>query len=65
VICYAAAERGRHIVVEKPMALSIEECERMVEAVERHNVKLLCGLRRSHSGDITPRGRGEGAAGWY
>ena len=43
----AAAERGKHVVVEKPMALSIEECKRMVEAVERHGVKLLCGHTQS------------------
>ena len=42
-----AAEHGKHVVVEKPMALSIEECERMVEAVEKHGVKLLCGHTQS------------------
>src|SRR5581483_2391463 len=42
-----AARAGKHVVVEKPMALSIEECERMVETVERHGVKLLCGHTQS------------------
>ncbi|HEX6513784.1 MAG TPA: Gfo/Idh/MocA family oxidoreductase, partial [Chloroflexota bacterium] len=41
------AEHGKHAVVEKPMALSIAECERMVEAVERNRVKLLCGHTQS------------------
>ncbi|HEX9446029.1 MAG TPA: Gfo/Idh/MocA family oxidoreductase, partial [Candidatus Binatia bacterium] len=42
-----AAERGKHAVVEKPMALSIAECEKMVAAVEKHKVKLLCGHTQS------------------
>jgi phthalate 4,5-cis-dihydrodiol dehydrogenase len=41
------AEHGKHAVVEKPMGLSIEECERMVEAVERNGTKLLCGHTQS------------------
>lgn len=39
----AAAQSGKHVVCEKPMALSVAECERMVEAAEMNNVKLLCG----------------------
>jgi phthalate 4,5-cis-dihydrodiol dehydrogenase len=42
-----AARHGKHAVIEKPMALSMEECERMVEAVERAGVKLLCGHTQS------------------
>jgi len=42
-----AAAHGKHMVVEKPMALSIEECEGMVDAVERAGVKLLCGHTQS------------------
>jgi phthalate 4,5-cis-dihydrodiol dehydrogenase len=38
-----AVEHGKHVVCEKPMALSIIECERMVEAAEKQGVKLLCG----------------------
>jgi phthalate 4,5-cis-dihydrodiol dehydrogenase len=42
-----AAERGKHIVVEKPMALSLEQAEGMLEAVDKHGVKLLAGHTQS------------------
>jgi phthalate 4,5-cis-dihydrodiol dehydrogenase len=45
----AAAERGKHVIVEKPMALSIAECDAMNEAAEKHNIRLLCG--HTHSFD--------------
>ena len=38
-----AAEHGKHVVSEKPMAVSLGEAERMVEAAEKNRVKLLCG----------------------
>jgi len=38
-----AAEHGKHVVSEKPMALNVEQCAEMVEAAERNNVHLLCG----------------------
>jgi phthalate 4,5-cis-dihydrodiol dehydrogenase len=44
-----AAEHKKHIIVEKPMALSIAECEAMNEAAEKNSVSLLCG--HTHSFD--------------
>lgn len=38
-----AAESGKHILCEKPMALTIEECEKMIKATQRAKVKLLIG----------------------
>ncbi|WP_066191669.1 MULTISPECIES: Gfo/Idh/MocA family protein [Gracilibacillus] len=38
-IAIAAAEAGKHIITEKPLALTVEEAERMVDAVERNKVK--------------------------
>lgn len=35
-----AAEAGYHIFVEKPLAINSEECEEMINAVQRNNVKL-------------------------
>jgi Oxidoreductase family, NAD-binding Rossmann fold len=44
-----AAENGKHVVVEKPMALSLEGAEAMNTAAERYGTKLLCG--HTHSFD--------------
>ena len=42
-----AANHGKHVVVEKPMATSLDEAGRMVEAAERNGVKLLAGHTRA------------------
>jgi phthalate 4,5-cis-dihydrodiol dehydrogenase len=44
-----ATERGKHVIVEKPMAINLAEAERMIETAERHGVQLLCGGSRSLS----------------
>lgn len=44
-----AAEHKKHVIVEKPMALSIAECEAMNAAAERNSIHLLCG--HTHSFD--------------
>ncbi len=45
----AAARCGKHVIVEKPMATSLGECDAMNEAAEKHGVQLLCG--HTHSFD--------------
>ena len=42
-----AAEHGKHVVVEKPMALNIQQAEAMVEAAEKSGVKLVAGHTQS------------------
>ncbi|HZS08247.1 MAG TPA: Gfo/Idh/MocA family oxidoreductase [Blastocatellia bacterium] len=36
----AAAEAGKHVLCEKPMALDVSECDRMIAACRRSGVKL-------------------------
>ncbi len=36
----AAAKRGLNVVVEKPMALTAEECDSVIEAVKQNGIKL-------------------------
>jgi len=47
-----AAQHGKHVVVEKPMAVSLEEAQGMIEAAEKNNVKLLCGHTQSYGPHI-------------
>lgn len=42
-----AASNGKHVVVEKPMALSMQEAEAMVEAAENNKINLLAGHTRA------------------
>jgi phthalate 4,5-cis-dihydrodiol dehydrogenase len=42
-----AAEHKKHIIIEKPLALTLEEVDKIIEVVERHGVKMIVG--HSHS----------------
>ena len=48
----AAAAAGRHILCEKPMALSVDECLAMIEAADHAGVHLLVGHSHSYDGPI-------------
>ncbi len=41
-----AAEAGKHVFCEKPMALNLDEADRMISAAEKNGVKLQIGFMR-------------------
>ena len=45
-----ACNAGKHVLVEKPMALSLEQCDDMIEAAAANNVKLMVGLSQHFYG---------------
>jgi predicted dehydrogenase len=45
-----ACNAGKHVLVEKPMALSLEQCDDMIEAAASNNVKLMVGQTVHFSG---------------
>jgi phthalate 4,5-cis-dihydrodiol dehydrogenase len=47
-----AAQAGKHILVEKPMALTLEDCTRMIDAAARARVHLLVGHSHSYDAPI-------------
>ena len=48
-----AAERGKHIILEKPMALTLADCDRIIAAVDKAKVHLVIG--HTHAFDSAPR----------
>jgi phthalate 4,5-cis-dihydrodiol dehydrogenase len=43
-----AMNRGKHVIVEKPMGITLDEADQMVEAAERNRVVLLAAHTRSY-----------------
>src|SRR3546814_2877422 len=50
----AAMEAGKHVFCEKPMALTVTDCNQMLEAVKRTGKALQIGTQRRHSNDSKP-----------
>ena len=50
-IAVAAAKAGKHVLCEKPVALSLHDADRMIRACAEHNVKLMI----AHSRRFIPR----------
>lgn len=43
--CIRAAKAGKHVICEKPMAVSVAECDAIINACNEHKVKLSVGYR--------------------
>lgn len=48
-----AAAKGKHVLVEKPMALSLSECQAMIDAAKRAGIQLIVGHSHSFDRPIT------------
>jgi UDP-N-acetyl-2-amino-2-deoxyglucuronate dehydrogenase len=46
----AAAKAGKHVVVEKPLEIALDRCDRIIDACDRHRVQL-CTIFPSRFGD--------------
>ena len=51
-----AARHGKHVIVEKPMALTLEDCQTVIQEVNRAGVKLIVGQTNSYDPPILKMG---------
>lgn len=47
-LCIAAAQAGKHILCQKPMALTLEDCDRMTGAADRAGVTFAMAFQMRH-----------------
>lgn len=44
----AAAAAGKHILCQKPMATTLDDCDRIIQAVQRHGIKFSMAFQMRH-----------------
>jgi predicted dehydrogenase len=47
-VAIAAAERGKHVFVEKPMCFNLEQADEMINCARQHGVKLMVGYMKRY-----------------
>lgn len=47
-VAIAAAERGKHVFVEKPMCFNLEQADEMINCAHQHGVKLMVGYMKRY-----------------
>jgi phthalate 4,5-cis-dihydrodiol dehydrogenase len=47
-----AASHGKHVICEKPMAINLEQCDRMIAAADANGVKLIQGHSKIYNAPI-------------
>jgi len=47
-VAIAAAERGKHVLVEKPMCFNLEQADEMIHCARQHGVKLMVGYMKRY-----------------
>lgn len=52
-LAVAAAESGKHVFLEKPMAMDLEECDQIIQACRDHGVHLQLGFMRRFDPDFS------------
>jgi predicted dehydrogenase len=52
VLTEKAARKGLHVMVEKPMAASLSEADRMIEAAKENNVRLMINYPIAHKPEV-------------
>src|SRR5437773_5409497 len=60
----AAANAGKHVVVEKPLEITLEKCDRIIDACDKNKVKL-CTIFPSRFADAMVALKGAVTAGRF